>query len=127
MSVKNKDRCMVANDWEKHRGELPRWFSGVCRRYLQRARNTDDYFSNAFAVNFVLQDNRWNQLFDHFGFIGSGSQSILYTQPYLSDFVLAAHFADALGIELISRPDERGAHHENTYLYQFMLKATPLE
>ena len=122
-----KYRCMIANNWEEHRGELPRWFYGVCRRYLQRIRNTDEYFRGAFSVNCVLQDVRWNQLFDHFGFIGSGSQSILYTQPYLSDYVLAARFADELGIDLISCPDERGSHHANTFLYQFALKATPLD
>ena len=127
MSGKDNYRCMIANDWKKNRGALPSWFYGVCRRYLQRARNTDEHFRDEHAVHCILHDNRWYWLFDHFGFIVVGRQSILYTQPYLSDYVSAQQFADALGIEIISQNGERGAHHESTYLYQFRLKTTHLE
>ena len=105
--------------WKGH--EFPAWLPKLARAYL---RTLPGHYhrscsGNHSDVHDLFHSEEFQFLFDHWGRRGTAKSRTLTTMPYCNDRKKAELFAFRLGLKLISKPDEPGAWHQNTFLFEF--------
>ena len=111
------------SDWDKtwQGHEWPAWLPKLARTYL---RTLPNYYhekgcGNHSDVNNLFHSKEFEFLFDHWGRRGTAKSRTLITMPYCNDRKKVELFAFQLGLSLISEPNEPGAWHPNTFLFEF--------
>ena len=105
--------------WKRGRYKLPRWFTRVCVTWWKRTQQTDEFIPGWKAINEVLHNKDWGQVFGHVGKLGSGDDAILYSMTSGGSYEIANDMAHQLGIELVSFEGDVGPLEKN--IYQFAL------
>lgn len=101
----------------------PAWLPKLARAYL-RTKSAEyachsSPMGNYEAVEKLFSWSPYRNLFDHWGRRGTAKTRTLFTMPYNNDRATAELFAKELGLKLISKPNEAGAWHPSSYLYEF--------
>lgn len=111
------------NNWDKtwNGSEFPAWLPKLARAYLRTlpGHHHRSGFGNHSDVHDLFQSEEFKYLFDHWGRRGTAKSRTLTTMPYCNDRKKAELFAFRLGLKLISQPDEPGAWHPSTFLFEF--------